>query len=849
MTDAGRHVADLLPAFVNGTVTRSERERVMGHLPLCPACTTGLQAWQSIREATRLAATEAVPPLPEDGLNRLWAALDDLEPTIASAGSGIRGQRPRGLGSQPPHSRPTEDHMITQALPLSPSITGPIRLPLARPRSVPRLWVMLPLAAAMVLLLIGGVAYFGTSRDVTRLGALLQIQGATPPDVPMFRGNPARTGVLPGPGPAAKPEVLWQVNLGASAPASPPLINGVLYAGSADGVFRALDAATGDERWRFDTGGNDAPHPTVAEGLVFVGDNNPGEDANEGHGTLFVLDADDGSEVWRLPDAQTSGPLVIDGTLYLGIKEGYLAALDAANGTERWRAATGQISRSAAMADGTIYTGGKDGNVYAVDAATGEERWRYRTEGGTLGTPAVVDGTVYEIAFDGPADRLYALDAATGEERWRFAVGARMQPPAVANGMVYLPTGDGGVYALDAVTGTARWRFPIDSESVYPQILAGQTLFVSGAIPTLYAVDAATGKEQWHVDVAGPIGAPPIVSGGMIFLGTQTGQLYALGVPGEEQPLTVAAPADVGHGDGPVEFLWQAMNGSEKIDQPHGMALAPDGNLWIAEGGKSRILIFSPDGAFIEAWGTAGPGEGEFDFDLGTADGGYGGVAFDRDGNIFVADSGNYRIQKFDRNRNFLTAWGSQGTGDGTFQMPVTVAADSQGNVYVSDGGGIQKFSGNGEYLGRIGSWGNDDSQYLCTAILGIDARDNIYVPDCTNNRVMKFAPDGSLLMTFGAMGQDPGQFSNQAGVVVDDAGRIYVADTENHRVQVFDQEGRYLAAWGSFGTDRGQFNTPLALALDGQGNIYVNEFTNGRIQKFRLLPQLGADGATPAAS
>jgi len=70
-------------------------------------------------------------------------------------------------------------------------------------------------------------------------------------------------------------------------------------------------------------------------------------------------------------------------------------------------------------------------------------------------------------------------------------------------------------------------------------------------------------------------------------------------------------------------------------------------------------------------------------------------VATDGSGNVYVADEYNHRIQKFDANGAFLTAWGSQGSGDGQFQYPFGVATDGSGNVYVADEGNsrIQKFA------------------------------------------------------------------------------------------------------------------------------------------------------------
>ena len=119
---------------------------------------------------------------------------------------------------------------------------------------------------------------------------------------------------------------------------------------------------------------------------------------------------------------------------------------------------------------------------------------------------------------------------------------------------------------------------------------------------------------------------------------------------------------------------------------PQGVAVDSSGNVYVADMGMDRIQKFDSEGTFSTKWGSAGEENGEFHEPQG--------VAVDSSGNVYVADTVNHRIQKFDFEGTFITTWGSQGDRDGEFRGPTGVAVDSSNNVYVSEQGSnrIQKF-------------------------------------------------------------------------------------------------------------------------------------------------------------
>ncbi|MCA9343189.1 6-bladed beta-propeller, partial [Candidatus Saccharibacteria bacterium] len=120
-------------------------------------------------------------------------------------------------------------------------------------------------------------------------------------------------------------------------------------------------------------------------------------------------------------------------------------------------------------------------------------------------------------------------------------------------------------------------------------------------------------------------------------------------------------------------------------------------------------------------------------------------TAFDSLGNMYVTDTNNHRIQKFDSDSNFVSSWGSHGKADGNFRSPLGISVDTSDNIYVVDtqNNRIQKFDSSGNYLLQWGGYGSGDGQFLAPYDISVDTSDNIYVVDTQNNRIQKFDSSG----------------------------------------------------------------------------------------------------------
>ncbi len=180
-----------------------------------------------------------------------------------------------------------------------------------------------------------------------------------------------------------------------------------------------------------------------------------------------------------------------------------------------------------------------------------------------------------------------------------------------------------------------------------------------------------------------------------------------------------------------------------------------------------------------------------------------------------------------------LGQWGSAGTGDGQFGVPVGIVV-ANGSVYVSDQRGktplIQRFGLSGSFLGKWAApsqpVGGEPFQ------VSADRAGDIYVVEEPNNLgVEKFSPTGARSTGWNGTGTPSGVFLEPRGVVAGN-GNVYVSDYHN-RVAEFTEAGAFIRQWGSAGSGPGQFSAPDHMALDAVGNLYVLDKGNSRIEKF----------------
>lgn len=277
---------------------------------------------------------------------------------------------------------------------------------------------------------------------------------------------------------------------------------------------------------------------------------------------------------------------------------------------------------------------------------------------------------------------------------------------------------------------------------------------------------------------------------------------------------------------------------ADPLRQPRALASGLEGQVYVADSGNHRIAVLDADGSLVRTFGrfgSSGPGELQEPW----------GVAIAPTGNVFVADTWNHRIQVFSPEGNFRLAFGgfAQTTAgasgfEGLFWGPRGLAFDAQGRLLVADTGNkrIQVFTPQGEFVTQFGGAGSDPGQFQEPVGVAVGPDGRIYVADTWNRRVQVFSRDYEPVGQFPVEGWDSASVVNKPYLAVDAESRVYVSDPENHRILVYSARGQRLLSFGGLGSDLASFNLPLGLSVDAEGRLWVADSENGRLLVFAPL-------------
>ncbi len=280
------------------------------------------------------------------------------------------------------------------------------------------------------------------------------------------------------------------------------------------------------------------------------------------------------------------------------------------------------------------------------------------------------------------------------------------------------------------------------------------------------------------------------------------------------------------------------------LNAPRALAFANDGTVYVADSRNHRVLHLDMEGNTLHEWGTFADGAS-----IPIGDGTFNepwGIAVGPDGSVYVTDTWNHRIEKFTASGKFVKAWGTFGQGETpeSFYGPRGLAVDAEGRVYVTDTGNkrIVVFDADGNFITQFGSAGFDPGQFDEPVGVTVDRNGTVYVVDTWNQRIQTFIPlnvEGSLTFTpdnqwdvFGWFGQS---LDNKPFIAVNDQLHVFITDPEGYRVMEFDPDGKIIRTWGEYGDAGSNFGLASGIAVDVEGHIWVTDGAFNRIMRFTL--------------
>ena len=308
------------------------------------------------------------------------------------------------------------------------------------------------------------------------------------------------------------------------------------------------------------------------------------------------------------------------------------------------------------------------------------------------------------------------------------------------------------------------------------------------------------------------------------------------------------ADAAAGSSSHPFSTSW-GQSGLEpgSFVNPQAAAVDGDGNVYVTDLGNARVQKFGPGGAYLLSWG--GSGEGAWQFRAPD------GIAVGANSTVYVVDAQRSVVQAFGPDGMYVGEWGGRGSEPGKFVLPSGIAAGPDGRVYVADTGNrrVQEFTANGTYVSEMGRLGLPEGEALVSPHgVAVGASGTVYVSDPAAASIKRFGPGGQPLPAYDA---SVGGLDVRAhGLAAAPGGGLYAADPPNNRVMLLDASGVPVAVWGGEGVQAGQFKLPEDVAVSASaGMLYVVDSNGHRMQAFSLpaevagAPAPGDAGPGPA--
>jgi len=283
------------------------------------------------------------------------------------------------------------------------------------------------------------------------------------------------------------------------------------------------------------------------------------------------------------------------------------------------------------------------------------------------------------------------------------------------------------------------------------------------------------------------------------------------------------------------------------LNAPRSIAAGRNEDLYVADSRNHRILHIAADGSLLQEWGTFAD-QATGDAPLGTFNEPWG-VAVGPDGSVYVSDTWNHRVQKFAEDGEPIKMWGQYGQplpeipeSKSSFWGPRGIAVDSQGRVFIADTGNkrIVVFDEDGNYITEFGSAGFDPGQFDEPVGVAVAGDGTVYVTDTWNQRVQSFVPSEDGALYFPSVQWDVNAWfgqslDNKPFIAVSEDKHVFISDPEGYRVIEFTENGEFVRTWGDFGVGSTEIGLASGLTVDPLGFVWVTDAGNNRILRYQL--------------
>lgn len=270
-------------------------------------------------------------------------------------------------------------------------------------------------------------------------------------------------------------------------------------------------------------------------------------------------------------------------------------------------------------------------------------------------------------------------------------------------------------------------------------------------------------------------------------------------------------------------------SGDYRLSKPMGLAVDEQDNVYVADQGARRVLVFAPSGAFVRMYDGGGIFLNPVDVAVDTAA-----------GLVYVVDAYRHQVLVLNRASGQVVRRLGRTVGDAqpqraTARAPLTAThgADARDTAEKSPPMGHARPSASRDIEANRGTLAG---QFRYPAFATVSARGQLFVSDGLNARVQVFARDGKFVRAIGGRGDGPGSFSRPKGVAIDSEDHLYVVDAAFGNVQLFDDQGRMLMDFSAGGQGPGDLLMPSGIASDRHDRLFVADRINDRVQVYTYL-------------